>query len=54
MPCLPPWSASARTEKEEVIKISLVENVFEGSHTGGKESVDYSGDLFRARVPDSQ
>jgi len=40
MPCLPPWSAPARTEKEEVIKIRLVENVFEGSHTGGKESVD--------------
>ena len=40
MPCLPPWSAPARAEKEEVIKIRLVENVFEGSHTGGKESVD--------------
>ena len=34
------WSAPARTEKEEVIKIRLVENVFEGSHAGGKESVD--------------
>ena len=40
MPWLPPWSAPARAEKEEVIKIRLVENVFEGSHTGGKESVD--------------
>lgn len=27
-------------EKEEVIKIRLEENVFDGSHTGGNDSAD--------------
>ena len=40
MPWLPPWSAPARAEKEEVIKIRLEENVFDGSHTGGNDSAD--------------